>query len=49
VKGAEDISAIDKLFTKETLEETMVDPNAMTKMQKDKSHFDNFTYAKKNL
>jgi len=30
VKGAEDISCIDKLFTKEGLEETYVDPNALS-------------------
>jgi len=30
VKGPEDISCIDKLFTKEALEETYVNPNALT-------------------
>lgn len=30
VKGAEDVSCIDRLFTKEGLEETMVDPSALT-------------------
>ena len=30
VKGPEDISCIDKLFTKEGLEETYVNPNALT-------------------
>lgn len=30
VKGPEDISCIDKLFTKEGLEETYVDPNALS-------------------
>jgi serine/threonine protein kinase len=34
VKGAEDISCIDKLFTKEGLEETYVDPNALSNNQK---------------
>lgn len=30
VRGPEDTSCIDKLFTKERLEETQVDPNALT-------------------
>ena len=30
VKGPEDTSCIDKLFTKEGLAETQVDPNALT-------------------
>jgi len=34
VKGAEDVSCIDKLFTKEGLQETLVDPNALTSKQK---------------
>ena len=34
VRGAEDVSCIDKLFTKEGLEETLVDPSAMTNLQK---------------
>lgn len=34
VRGVEDVSCIDKLFTKEGLEETMVDPSAMTNLQK---------------
>lgn len=34
VRGPEDTSCIDKLFTKERLEETQVDPNALTAHQK---------------
>lgn len=34
VKGPEDISCIDKLFTKEGLEETYVDPSALSQNQK---------------
>jgi serine/threonine protein kinase len=34
VKGAEDISCIDKLFTKEGLEETYVDPSELSGKQK---------------
>lgn len=49
VRGAEDISCIDKLFTKEGLEETYVDPNALSGNEKNKTHFQNFTYAKKGL
>lgn len=45
VKGPEDISCIDKLFTKERLEETLVDPNALSAHQKKQAHFDGFTYA----
>ena len=30
VKGADDTSCIDKLFTKERLEETYVDPSALS-------------------
>jgi|DEB0MinimDraft_12_1074336.scaffolds.fasta_scaffold39897_1 serine/threonine protein kinase len=39
VKGAEDISCIDKLFTKEGLEETYVDPNALSGNQKQATNF----------
>lgn len=45
VRGAEDTSCIDKLFTKEGLEETPVDPSILNKKQ---AHFDGFTYAKVN-
>ena len=45
VRGPEDTSCIDKLFTKERLEETQVDPNALTAHQKKQAHFDGFTYA----
>ncbi len=45
VKGAEDTSCIDKLFTREGLEETLVDPSALTNAQKKQAHFDGFTYA----
>ena len=48
VKGAEDISCIDKLFTKEGLEETYVDPSALNHRQKKETHFQNFTYDKKS-
>lgn len=48
VKGPEDTSCIDKLFTKEGLAETQVDPNALTAHQKKQAHFDGFTYAGKN-
>ena len=34
VRGAEDTSCIDKLFTKEGLEETPVDPSALNNKQK---------------
>jgi len=44
VKGPEDISCIDKLFTKEGLEETYVNPNALTKDQKKAAQFAGFTY-----
>lgn len=44
VKGVEDISCIDKLFTKEGLEETYVDPNALSGKQKEQARFDGFTY-----
>ena len=47
VKGAEDISCIDKLFTKEGLEETYVDPSELTAKQKQQTNFSGFTYAKK--
>ena len=33
VKGIEDVSCIDKLFTKEGLQETLVDPSVLTKKQ----------------
>jgi serine/threonine protein kinase len=46
VRGAEDTSCIDKLFTKEGLEETPVDPSALNVQQKKQAHFDGFTYAK---
>ena len=39
VKGAEDVSCIDKLFTKENVEETYVDPNALSGNQKKQTHF----------
>ena len=44
VKGPEDTSCIDTLFTKEGLEETYVDPNMLTAQQKKQAHFDQFTY-----
>lgn len=34
VKGPEDTSCIDKLFTKEGLEETYINPNVLTSQQK---------------
>ena len=46
VRGAEDTSCIDKLFTKEGLEETPVDPSVLNQKQKQAAHFDGFTYAK---
>ena len=49
VRGAEDTSCIDRLFTKEGLEETPVDPNMLTNNQKKQAHFDGFTYAKKGM
>lgn len=48
VKGPEDISCIDKLFTKEGLEETYVNPNALSENQKKAANFQNFTYAKES-
>lgn len=45
VKGNEDTSCIDKLFTREGLEETYIDPNALSNKEKQKAHFDGFTYA----
>jgi len=47
VNGAEDISCIDKLFTRETLTETQVDPSALTKQQKEQANFKGFSYAPK--
>lgn len=44
IKHAEDTSAIDKLFTKETVKETPVLANAMDPQQKQKAHFPGFTY-----
>lgn len=48
VKGAEDVSCIDKLFTKEGLQETLVDPSALTNKEKEAAHFKGFTYQEKN-
>ena len=48
VKGAEDVSCIDKLFTREGLEETYVDPSALNGQQKNQTNFQNFTYAQKS-
>lgn len=48
VKGPEDISCIDKLFTKEGLEETYVDPNALSQNQKQAANFKGFTYAEQS-
>lgn len=45
VKGDEDVSCIDKLFTREGLEETYVDPSALNNQQKNETKFENFTYA----
>jgi serine/threonine protein kinase len=45
VRGQEDTSCIDKIFTKEGLEETPVDPSALNNQQKKQAHFDGFTYA----
>lgn len=44
VKGVEDTSCIDTLFTKEGLEQTQVDPNALSEAQKNMAHFPEFTY-----
>ena len=44
VKGPEDVSCIDKLFTKEGLQETLVDPSAMTAKEVKAANFDGFTY-----
>lgn len=49
VRGTEDTSCIDKLFTKEGLEETLVDPSALNIQQKKQAHFDGFTYAKQGV
>ena len=46
VRGAKDTSCIDKLFTKEGLDETPVDPSVLNKKQKQAAHFDGFTYSK---
>ena len=48
VRGAEDVSCIDKLFTREGLEETYVDPSALNGQQKNQTNFQNFTYAQKS-
>lgn len=45
VKGVEDTSCIDKLFTREALDETLVDPGLLNAKQKEQAHFDGFTYA----
>ena len=47
VKGVEDTSRIDKLFTKEPLKETPVDPNMLSSKAKKQAHFNGFTYAEK--
>jgi len=47
VKGEEDVSCIDRLFTKEGLQETLVDPSALTSKEKDAAHFNGFTYQEK--
>ncbi len=39
VRGEDDTSCIDKLFTKERLEETYVDPSALNGFQKKNAHF----------
>ena len=39
VKSDDDTSCIDKLFTKEKLEETYVDPTALNAFQKKNAHF----------
>ena len=39
VKGAEDVSCIDKLFTRDGLEETYVDPSALNGQQKNQTNF----------
>ena len=44
VKGEFDTGRIDKLFTKEEPVETLIDPNRMGDSEKQKAHFDNFTY-----
>jgi len=49
VRGAEDTSCIDKLFTREGLEETPVDPSALSNQQKQQAHFDGFTYQKRGF
>jgi hypothetical protein len=45
VKGKEDTSCIDKLFTRETLTETYINPDTLNALQKKEGHFDGFTYA----
>ena len=49
VKHSEDTSAIDKLFTKETVKETPVLDDAMNIHQKKAAHFVDFTYDQKML
>jgi len=48
VKGPEDTSCIDTLFTKEGLQETYINPNVLTSQQKEAAHFDQFTYQEDN-
>lgn len=48
VKGPEDTSCIDKLFTKEGVQETYINPNVLTAQQKEQAHFDNFTWQKES-
>lgn len=48
VNGPEDTRQIDKLFTNETAKETPVF-DKVTATQKEKGHFDEFTYDRGNL
>lgn len=43
VKGAEDVSCIDKLFTREGLEETYVDPSALNYWRKNPKKYAKLT------
>jgi hypothetical protein len=53
VRGKEDTSCIDQLFTKEGLAETFVDPEKMktelNEKEKLQTHFNNFTYKKQEI
>ena len=44
IKHAEDTSCIDKLFTREPVQDTLVPENMLNAHQKNQAHFVDFTY-----